>query len=234
MKSRGKAGIRAKRGIKTFASRVKKVIMRTTELKRCPTSVSKLEVFHNVMLGQTYLLNQAGTMPTVGGSQQSNRIGDQINVEGWKIRCLFGQKADRPNVNWKFMVFSVPKGNTVAYNAVFKDVTGNVMLDEPNTDTTKVLFSRSFRPNQSGLAGIGGDEFTFFKKFYIPHKRVYKFGPAENVVTHNQPDIYVVVLCYDAYGSVLTDNIGYMQMFHEMQFRDPQVAKPRGEAAQPS
>jgi hypothetical protein len=36
-----------------------------------------------------------------------------------------------------------------------------------------------------------------------------------------QGDIIVVVLCYDAYGSLIADNIGYMQMFTEMQYRDP-------------
>jgi len=157
----------------------------------------------------------------VGGGQQGGRIGDQINTIGWKIRCLFGQKGDRPNVNWKFMVFSVPKGGSVSYSDVFKNITGNVMLDEPNSDYTKVLFMRSFRPNQAGITGTGNDEFTFFKRWYIPHKRLYKFGPGESTYTHNHPDIYVVVLAFDATGTPLTDNIGYMQMFIELQYKDP-------------
>ncbi len=43
----------------------------------------------------------------------------------------------------------------------------------------------------------------------------------EGAQTHNQSDIYVLILCYDAFGSVITDNIGYMQMFHELQYKDP-------------
>jgi hypothetical protein len=200
----------------TFAKRVKRVILKTCEPKRAPVAVTKIEVFHNLMLGQTYLLNQAGVMSTTGTIQQSSRIGDQIMTSGWKIRCLFGQKADRPNVSWRFMVFQVPKDGSTAYADVFKSITGNVMLDEPNTDTTKVLFQRTFKPNDAGLQAAGGREYTFIKKWFVPHKKTYKFGPAESAQTHNQSDVYVLVLCYDAFGSVITDNIGYMQMFHEL------------------
>lgn len=205
---------------KTFAKRVRAVVLRTCEMKRTPVAVAKLEVFHNVWLGSTYLLNNQTTMPA-GGGGQTNRIGDQINVLGWKIRCLFGQKGDRPNVSWRFMVFQVPKGTSVAYADVFRNVTGNIMLDETNTDHVKVLMVRNFRPNQAGLDATGQDEYTFFKRYFVPCKKLYKFGPADNVQTHNQPDIYVSVSAYDAYGSVITDNIGYMQMFTELQFKDP-------------
>lgn len=214
-----RTGGRAKAG--TFATRVRKIVLRTCELKRSPTAVAKLECYHNVMLGQTYLLNAAAVMPTGGGLQQTNRIGDQINVMGYKIRCLFGQKGDRPNVNWRFMIVQIPKGGSVGYNDVFKNITGNIMLDEHNTDYTKVLMQRSFRPNQAGLDNTGQDEFTFVKKFFLPLKKTYKFGPGENAITHNQPDIYIVVLAYDAYGTAVTDNIGYCQMFCEMQYKDP-------------
>jgi len=195
--------------------------LKTCELKRAPISVAKVEVYHNVMLGQTYKINDMSNMPAAGFLQQGTRVGDQMCTLGWKIRLLFGQKADRPNVNWRFMVFQVPKGGSVAYADVFKNITGNIMLDEPNTDTTRVIFQRSFRPNQAGLGNVGGDEYTFVKKYWIPHKRTYKFGPSENAASHNQNDVYVVVLAYDAYGAAVTDNIGYMQMFFELQYKDP-------------
>jgi len=221
MKSRKPYRKPVKRKISAFAKRVKAVVLKTCELKRAPISVAKVEVYHNAFAGQTYKINGSGNMPLGGGLQQSNRIGDQINTMGWKIRLLFGQKADRPNVNWRFIVFQIPKGNAVAYNDVFKNVTGNVMLDETNTDTTKVLFSRTFRPNQAGLMNAGQDEYTFIKKYWIPHKKLYKFGPGENVQDHNQMDVYVAIMAFDAFGAAITDNIGYMQMFFELHYKDP-------------
>ncbi len=117
-------------------------------------------------------------------------------------------------------MFQVPKNGSVAYGDVFRNITGNVMLDERNTDYTKILYQETFRPNQGGLSNAGADEYTFFKRYFIPHKKTYKFGPNEGATAHNQPDIYVLVLCYDAYGAALTDNIGYLQMFVEMQYKD--------------
>jgi len=133
---------------------------------------------------QILFINGQPTMPIVGGTQQSGRIGDQINVSGFKIRCLFGQKGDHPNVSWRVFCFSVPKDESVSYNDVFKNITNNVLLDESNGDSTKVVYDKVFRPNQAGLAATGNDEYTFCKKFWI-HKRTYKFGPGENVNTHH-------------------------------------------------
>jgi hypothetical protein len=75
------------------------------------------------------------------------------------------------------MVFQIPKDGNTSYADVFKSITGNVMLDEVNTDITKVLFQRTFRPNESALQVAGGREYTFIKKWFIPHKKTYKFGP---------------------------------------------------------
>jgi len=205
----------------SFAKRVKRVVMRVSETKRCPISWNKVELFHNVFsVSQNFLINAAATMPTVGGSQQANRIGDVINVMGWKVKMLLGQKADRPNVTWRIIVYSIPKNGSVAYGDVFKNITGNVLLDEHNTDTTRILYQKYLRPSPSLDGNASAKEYTFTHKCFIPHKKTYKFGPAENVGTHNQSDVYIAVIVYDAFGSVITDNIGYCQVFTEMQFKD--------------
>jgi len=205
----------------SFAKRVKRVVMKVSETKRAPISWNKVELFHNVFsTTQNLHINSAAVMPTGGGLQQGNRIGDQIDTIGWKVRCLLGQKGDRPNVNWRLMVYSIPKGGSIAYGDVFKNITANVLLDEPNTDYTQVIYQRNLRPSPD-LSGTGGDEYTFCHKFFVPHKKKYKFGPGENVITHNQRDVYFAIICYDAFGSVITDNIAYMQVFTELQYKDP-------------
>jgi hypothetical protein len=66
-----------------------------------------------------------------------------------------------------------------------------------------------------------GDEFTFVKFLFIPHQRVYKFGPAEGALTHNQDDLYFLLLCYDAFCVLIADNIAYLKLFSEMTYKDP-------------
>jgi hypothetical protein len=90
-----------------------------------------------------------------------------------------------------------------------------------NRDVVKVHGEGIWRLNQAGLAATNNDEYTFVKKMFIPHKKVYKFGPGDTTVTHNQDDVYFSILCYDVFGSLSSDNIAYFQCFTEIQYKDP-------------
>jgi len=144
---------------------VKRIVMKETETKKKPVSWNKVEMLHNVLSSTQMLhINQASLMPTTGTTQQT-RIGDRIDILGRKIRLL----------------------SAAPYTVVFEAVTNNVLLDDPNKETTKVLVSGYIRSNQGGLTATGNDEYTFCKRLFIPHKKTYKFGPDDNAVTHNQP-----------------------------------------------
>ena len=58
--------------------------------------------------GYVSLLNDAGWLPTQGvGDNQ--RVGDQIYTTGFQLKMLIGQKVDRPNVTFRYLVSPVPK-----------------------------------------------------------------------------------------------------------------------------
>ncbi len=40
---------------------------------------------------------------------QNERIGDRIHSIGWGLKMLIGQKGDHPNVNFRWVVVSIPK-----------------------------------------------------------------------------------------------------------------------------
>lgn len=206
---------------------IKRTVMRKTELKEKTQNAGKTEVYHNCFYSGTLIntgfvwpLNSHTVMPTQG-TADDQRVGDEIEIVGFKLRFLLGQKADRPNVNWRFNVLSVPKGSSITYANWYQLVTGNVMLDDPNRDFVKTLKSEVWRPNEAGLVGGQADEYTFTKKMWIPYKKHLKFGPAGGATTHNDDDLYVVLMAYDAYGAAVTDNIGYVQMAAIMCYRDP-------------
>lgn len=206
---------------------IKKTVMKKTELKEKTQNAGKTEMYHNCFYsglststGFVWPLNSSNLMPTQG-TADDQRVGDEIEIVGFKLRFLVGQKADRPNVNWRFNVLSVPKGSSITYANWYQLVTGNVLLDDPNRDFVKVLMSGLWRPNEAGLVGGAADEYTFTKKMWLPYKKHLKFGPAGGATTHNDDDLYVILMAYDAFGAMTTDNIGYVQMAAIMCYRDP-------------
>lgn len=206
---------------------IKKTVMSKTELKEKFQNASKTEIYHNcfhsgtpINTGFVWPMNAYTLMPTQGVGEDQ-RVGDEIYISGFKVRMLIGQKADRPNVNWRYFVLTVPKGSSITYANWFSANTTNVMLDDPNRDFVKVLHTGVWRPNEAGLVGGSADEYTFTKRMYIPYKKHLKFGPANAAVTHNDHDLYFVLMGYDAFGSLQTDNIGYVQFGASIMYRDP-------------
>lgn len=207
----------------TFGTRVKRAILRNTELKTKHNSVVKVELNHNSFNTGGYVLklNADAFYPTQGVGQ-NQRVGDEIMVSGISIKLLIGQKADRPNVTFRWGVIAIPRGAAINYASVFKAVTNNVLLDDFNKDYVSVKSTGVWRPNEAGLNGTGGDEYTFTKKLYTPWKHKTKFGPADAASTHlDTQDLYFIMMAYDAYGSLLTDNIAYAESLVTLYYRDP-------------
>lgn len=208
-----------KRKLPSFATRVKRVIMRTAEHKIVRHSVDKTNMYHN-SFSYVLALNDANGMPTQG-TGDNMRVGDEIYTTRFRVRALIGQQADRPNVNFRWFFIEAPKGLGVVYSNFFVATTNNVMLDDINEDAVKILKQGRMRPNQAGMVPVGGDEFTFTREWALNYKRHYKFGPAQATTAHNQPDLFFIIMAYDAYGTLVTDIIAYIQAIKETHYRDP-------------
>ena len=179
-------------------------------------------MFHNVCSASQFLqLTNSAGMP-VPSVLQTGRQGDRIMTLGWNLKVMIGQKGDRPNVNFRIVVLEIPKGFTISYGNIFDVATNNVLLDDPNKEMCKVKYDRVIRPNQAGLATTGNDEYAFVNRMWIPWKRTVKFGPGDaGTQTHYQPDVYFGIMCYDAFGALISDNVAYFQCNTEMLYKDP-------------
>lgn len=195
-------------------------ILRKAETKNYYYNFGKTELYHNTVFFQ--ILNDYGQMPSQG-TGDTQRIGDNVNIQSMYLRILCGQKKDRPNVTWRFFVVKVPKASTMSYATIFLNVTGNALLDTINRDKCKVLKSFTLKPNMTAPTIVDATttkEFTFPVKFYVPYKKLYRFQ-TDGGLTHNDDDIYFMCVCYDAYGSLVTDNICYIQLTNTIYFKDP-------------
>jgi len=212
---------------RTLMAMIKKSVIKKAEPKERVASFAKTNLYHNCFYNVTgtssgFICLANGTTVLPGqGTGDNQRIGDQIYASGFTFRMLIGQQADRPNVTFRYNIFGVPKGSGIVYGDWFRNATGNVLLDEPNRDFVKVYKTGTWRPNEAGLGGTGGDEYTFVKKLWFPYKKLIKFGPADAVVTHNDQDLYFSLMAYDAYGTVVTDIVAYVQLQVSFHYRDP-------------
>lgn len=219
-----------------MAKLVKKTIFRMAEPKYKLYNHGKVEVYHNSgspasgQIINSLLLNGQSQMPSQGNGD-TQRNGDRINMSGFQLKMLFGQKFDRPNVTWRIAVVSTPKNSAQnglwTYSTVFEAITSNALLNSFNTDNVTVLYQKYFKPQRSTLfADASGStdastkEFTFCKKIWIPRKMEYKFASDGGTVNQDR-DIYLVFIAYDAYGSIVTDNIGYVETWQKTAYRDP-------------
>jgi len=210
-----------------MVSLIRRTVLKTGELKIRYNLFDKVNVYHNCFYNATGIssgalihLNNATGMPAQG-TGDNQRIGDEIMSSYYRIKLLFGQQSDRPNVNWRWVALSVPKGGTISYGNWFVATTSNVLLDDPNRDYVKVIKSGFMRPNEAGLAGGGGDEYTFTKRITVPYKKRIRFGPGNGATTHADDDLYLLMMGYDAFGTLLSDIVGYVQAEYALYYRDP-------------
>lgn len=210
------------KGRSKMAKVAKRVILKMTEAKTLEYNFGKIELFHNVRLSPGYLNAYTGRLP-VQGTGDHARNGNRINVSGVQVRMMLGQKNDRPNCTWRIMVLK-HKDTYASFASVYEATTGNCLLDQVNDDAVKVLYSKTihkFVGANVGVAEAAFRETTFTHKFYIPIRKEYKFPSDSSVIASNSDYISLIVMCYDAYGTLVTDNIGYVQTWSKLFYRDP-------------
>jgi len=202
---------------KRLTKMVKRVVLKAAEPKMKHSSIAKAELYHNapVLLPLNALANQPAQ-----GIRDDQRVGDQINLTGFKLRLLLGQKDNRPNVTFRWWVLEAPKGTTYSASGWFDRTTNNYLLDDINSDMIKTVKTGVMRPNQASLLSAGALEYTFTRKITFARKRVVKFQ-TDAATENNDSDLWFLLVAYDAYGSLVTDNIAYVQGCSTMFYKDP-------------
>lgn len=237
--------------LKSKTSRTKKIYRKRKTTKKSPTTLSKLakmmktvairtaepkektyyhghvELYHNAgspasgrILGTTWELFTPNRLPSVGTADDA-RVGDHIYAKGISVKFLFGQKQDRMNVTYRIIIW---KGSTdvkpASLNDLFHWDAGNILLDGTNQDRGKIIYQKFIKKNVSPQLGVGERELTFTHKHYIPIRKLIKF--AGNAGTDYSGDkYYMFIYAYDAYGTVITSNVAYVDVWSRIYFADP-------------
>lgn len=153
------------------------------------------------------------------GTNNHQRIGDEIVPRGMSMRLWLANKQDRPNILYRILVLIMPKSyNGIAVTAGSMDIgitfdngaNGNYITMPIDTEKgVKVLYDKVHR-NEIGLSrGIDGQyrENHLFKKLWIKRKRANKIAWDSAGVEIVNKMLNVYVIPYDSYGTLTTDNI---------------------------
>lgn len=202
----------------------KKVLLKKTEQKYLDRDLGKTELNHNAYLTNSYkvILSDQAALPTQGDSD-NNRDGNKIYVSGISVPMMLYTKADNPNTKFRVIAFKYNQGYNPfgTYEALFDNISGNVMLDKVNPDTVKIIFDKVIA-NGKYVSSTNTDEITLFRKFWIPVKKTFTFR-ADNSNQFNSPGYHygLVVVAYDTYGTVTNGvTVGAVQLWQRLYYKD--------------
>jgi len=178
---------------------------------------SNQQLYHNVGTTWNATTNLLDTI--LNGNTVLTRIGASIYVKGLDFRFVLNNKTDRPNVSYRILVAATP--STAAADA-FDEIVGGAAFTGTHLPTQSVLlYDATFPKNQ----GSGMDNnVTPNKERSFNH---VAYVPINNTVTYSvtgicQTRLVGYVICYDAFGTLTTDNIASVaQASLRIDFADP-------------
>lgn len=204
---------------KTVRKIAKKTVMGIAETKVVGKEEENVQLFHNKALYLSNLLAcKQGVQDPNNLSGASARIGDQINLTNCNIKFWLSNKDDRPNVMYRLIMFWYDSSLTLS-DALCYFTQTNKMLDRPNNENIsiidqKYIFSQNNyavdanNHERSQLATLNGRwkgrKITYDEGGDIPKKRT----------------IGICVVCYDAFGTLQTDNIASVAYNFNTSFKD--------------
>lgn len=210
---------------------MRKTFMSMVETKKKEYSYGKIEAYHNADPIYMHLNNEP--MQPDDGVGSTQRIGDVIFQRGFKVKMMLYNKSDRPNLTWQVRVCALQRGvvsltdatGTLTKNAFYRNISGNCLLDEVENARYKVVKSFKFKNPQiqaNVTAGAANaNECVTTKSFYVKAPQKIEYSANANEYPTTGRDYILVVDCFDAYGSLVTDNIGAIQAHSTLYFKDP-------------
>lgn len=174
-----------------------------TELKFFAFQTSNTQLYHNVPLTA---FNTTSLLDTISiGTGYGNRIGNRIVIERIRASFVLNNKPDRPNVSYRVVCIAAPA--TESTNTYAELFAGGVFTGHHVPANSLLLHDTTFPQNQgSGMDNnvTPNKERSFTYRFEVPISKPVVYNSASGYAS---TCISVYVLCYDAFGTLTTDNI---------------------------
>ena len=225
------AGLRKRTSYKknSLVSLIKKISLKNSETKYNHISSENIQLFHNGpnLVNNLLACTQGITDNGAGTNVLSNRIGDEVIGRGISLKMWIANKLDRPNVMFRLVVYKYQSQTTPASINIFKTGSGNKIMDDIDKEYITVVYQKIFnlQVGYSAFAtGTGGDtdgrEAHTYRQVWIPlkNKKIHynDGGSIPKFINYG-----FMLLPYDSFGTLTTDNIASYTYQYKYYFKDP-------------
>lgn len=196
---------------KSVRAIAKKTVLDTAETKVFGFTDENQQLIHNKTsyLGN-WLKCKQGTADPNNLTPALVRIGDEFYLKSINIRFWLSNKNDRPNVMYKLYLFWYDEGATLS-DALCYFTQTNKMLDRVNNESISVIDSKTIFSGSSYATGVSSVSGSAKEHSYLAtlkgswkgKKIIYDEGGD----SPKKRNIGTMVVAYDAYGTLQTDNI---------------------------
>lgn len=202
-----------------------KVMRRNMETKTVGKTLENTQLFHNKALYVPNLLSLSrGTGDDNDQSSNACRIGDEVLLRNVNVRFWLSNKNDRPNVMYKLFLFWYNSAVPLADAIVFF-TQNNKMIDRINNENVGLIDSKTVFSQSSysvGVSSVGGSakEHSYLATLNGNWKGKKIRYNGTNIVPKDR-SVGFCVVCYDAFGTLQTDNIASVAYDYVARFQDP-------------
>lgn len=206
--------------VKSVRDIARSTLRKTMEVKTTGGDGENIQLNHNEPKYNGNMIScQQGVADNNNLQGSAVRIGDEILLRQVNLRLWLSNKLDRPNVMYKCFLFWYEEGATLNDALVFF-TQKNKMLDRINTEQISLIDSKTIFSKEMYLNGTEKFEHSYLCTLNGNWKGK-KIQYDEGSTQPKSKNIGWCVVCYDAFGTLQTDNIASYAFNYVMKFQDP-------------
>lgn len=202
-----------------FRSLVRKEVLRTAETKVRTSYSTTTDLYHNSWY------NGTGMMYVQQGDTMDTRSGDEIWPSFLHAKLSLNTKSDRPQVMFRCLLVKLPIAIQANSPSDWFQGSPNQLINFKDGKDITILAEKIVKCSGDSAWNSGGSGVTtHLKDMGAICELKYKF-PAQKVTYDGSYPKYwnirLLVLAYDAHGTLSTDNIADLEWCTRLYFKDP-------------
>jgi len=192
------------------------------EDKRLVYLQENIQLYHNkpIYVGNFLSDIQQGTSTGDDGTTKKCRVGDRIRLKNINMRFWLSNKDDRPNVMYKAVLFWYQQNISSAITDDIVYMTQqNKMLDRYNDKSIKIIDTFIVKSTNNYAVDANNHEKSYLATLNKSYKSKYVQFETNSKYTKGW-ELGIALVCYDAYGTLQSDNIASYALNSQLTFED--------------